>query len=132
MKKRKQFKLINNLKTAKVFMAVLLLIANASFAQSKTITGQVTMEGRRLFDIRRWRIADKVMNGPRYGNNKRTFLVSPPTFDENTSPDYSNIPNRSILRVIETMVFNPDKHYLWPIHPVELQTNTALTQNPNW
>ena len=93
---------------------------------------ELAMEGRRLFDIRRWRIADKVMNGPRYGNNKRTFLVSPPTFDENTSPDYSNIPNRSILRVIETMVFNPDKHYLWPIHPVELQTNTALTQNPNW
>lgn len=93
---------------------------------------ELAMEGRRLFDIRRWRIADKVMNGPRYGNSKTAFLVSPPTLDENSSPDYSNIPNKSILRVIETMVFDPNKHYLWPIHPVELQTNTALSQNPNW
>lgn len=59
---------------------------------------ELAMEGRRLFDIRRWRIAEKVMNGPRYGNSKTTFLVSPPTFDENTSPDYSNIPNRNILK----------------------------------
>lgn len=93
---------------------------------------ELAMEGRRLFDIRRWRIAEQVMNGPRYGNSKTELLVSPPTLDENTTPDYSNIPNRGILRVVETMVFNPNKHYLWPIHPVELQTNPSLTQNPNW
>ena len=93
---------------------------------------ELAMEGRRLFDIRRWRIVEAVMNGPRYGNSKTTFLVSPPEIDENTTPDYSNIPNKGILRVIETMVFNPERDYLWPIHPVELQTNTALTQNPNW
>jgi hypothetical protein len=93
---------------------------------------ELAMEGRRLFDIRRWKIAEKVMNGPRYGNSKTTFLVSPPSLDENTSPDYSNIPNKNILRIIETMVFDPAKHYLWPINPVELQTNPALTQNPNW
>lgn len=93
---------------------------------------ELAMEGRRLFDIRRWRIAEEVMNGPRYGNSKTQFLVAPPELDENTTPDYSGIPNRSILRVVETMVFSPDKHYLWPIHPVELQTNPALTQNPNW
>lgn len=90
------------------------------------------MEGRRLFDIRRWGIANKVMNGPRYGNSKTQFLVSPPALDENTSPDYSNIPNKQILRVIETMVFDPNKDKLWPIHPVELQTNNALVQNPGW
>jgi len=93
---------------------------------------ELAKEGRRLFDIRRWKIAEKVMNGPRYGNSKREFLVSPPSLDENSSPDYSNIPNKDILRVIETMVFDPNKHYLWPIHPVELQTNPSLTQNPNW
>ncbi len=93
---------------------------------------ELALEGRRLFDIRRWKIADEVMSGPRYGNSKTTFLVAPPTLDENTTPDYSNIPNKSILRVIETMVFDPNKHYLWPIHPVELQTNKALQQNPNW
>jgi starch-binding outer membrane protein, SusD/RagB family len=93
---------------------------------------ELAMEGRRLFDIRRWKIAEQVMNGPRYGNSKTTFLVAPPKLDENTTPDYSAIPNRNILRVVETMVFNPSKHYLWPIHPVELQTNPQLTQNPNW
>lgn len=93
---------------------------------------ELAMEGRRLFDIRRWKIAEKVMNGPRYGNSKTDFLVSPPSFDENTSPDYSNIPNKNILRIIETMVFDPSKHYLWPINPVELQTNPALIQNPKW
>jgi hypothetical protein len=93
---------------------------------------ELALEGRRLFDIRRWKIAEEVMNGPRYGNSKTTLLVSPPTLDENTTPDYSSIPNKGILRVIETMVFNPQRDYLWPIHPVELQTNTALIQNPNW
>src|SRR5690606_7009508 len=93
---------------------------------------ELAMEGRRLFDIRRWGIAEEVMNGPRYGNSKTAKLVAPPSLDENTTPDYTASPNRNILRVVETMVFDPDKHYLWPIHPVELQTNTALVQNPNW
>ena len=93
---------------------------------------ELAMEGRRLFDIRRWHIAEKVMNGPRYGNSKTQFLVSPPSFDENTSPDYSNIPNKNIMRVVETMVFKPNRDYLWPINPVELQANQKLVQNPNW
>jgi len=93
---------------------------------------ELAMEGRRLFDLRRWHIAEKVMNGPRYGNSKREFLASPPSFDENTSPDYSNISNKNIMRVVETMVFNPNRDYLWPINPVELQANQKLVQNPNW
>ncbi len=93
---------------------------------------ELAMEGRRLFDIRRWHIAEKVMNGSRYGNSKTQFLVSPPSFDENTSPDYSNISNKNIMRVVETMVFNSNRDYLWPINPVELQANQQLVQNPNW
>jgi hypothetical protein len=93
---------------------------------------ELTMEGRRLIDIRRWRIAEQVMNGPRYGNSKTEFLVAPPALDENTTPDYSGIPNKDIMRIVETMVFDPNKHYLWPIHPVELQTNKELVQNPGW
>lgn len=93
---------------------------------------ELAMEGRRLFDIRRWKIAEKVMNGPRYGNSKTAFLATAPVLDENSTPDYSAISNRSILRVIETMVFDAQKHYLWPINPVELQTNPELVQNPNW
>lgn len=93
---------------------------------------ELAMEGRRLFDIRRWGIAEKVMSGPRYGNSKTTYLTTAPSIDENTTPDYSNIPNKDILRIIETMTFNPNRDYLWPIHPVELQANQKLVQNPNW
>jgi hypothetical protein len=93
---------------------------------------ELAMEGRRLIDIRRWRIAEKVMNGPRYGNSKTKYLATPPSLDENSSPDYSAIANKDILRVVETMVFKPNQHYLWPIHPVELQSNTKLVQNPGW
>lgn len=93
---------------------------------------ELTVEGRRLIDIRRWGIAEEVMNGPRYGNSKTELLVAPPSIDENTTPDYSGIANKDIMRIVETMVFNPNKHYFWPINPVELQTNSALTQNPEW
>jgi hypothetical protein len=93
---------------------------------------ELAMEGRRLFDIRRWKIAEQVMNGPRYGNSKVAYLSTPPRLDENSTPDYSAIPNKNILRVVENMVFDSQKHYLWPIHPVELQTNPSLVQNPKW
>lgn len=93
---------------------------------------ELAVEGRRLFDIRRWRIAEDVMSGPRYGNSKTDLLVEPPVLDENSTPDYSNIPNKNILRVIETMTFDPARDYLWPIDPVELETNPMLEQNPRW
>jgi hypothetical protein len=93
---------------------------------------ELANEGHRLIDIRRWRIAEEVMNGPRYGNSKTAWLQDAPELDENTIPDYSGIPNNNILRVVETMVFNPNRDYLWPIYPVEIETNPALTQNPNW
>lgn len=93
---------------------------------------ELAMEGRRMIDLRRWRIAEKALTGPRYGASKRELLVSPPAFDENSIPDYSGIPNKNILRVVETVVFRPEKDYLWPINPVEIETNKELVQNPNW
>jgi hypothetical protein len=93
---------------------------------------ELVMEGRRMIDLRRWRIAEKALNGPRYGNSKRFLLAIPPVLDENSIPDYSGIPNNNILRVLETVVFRPEKDYLWPINPVELETNTQMGQNPNW
>jgi hypothetical protein len=93
---------------------------------------ELAMEGRRMIDLRRWRIAEKALNGPRYGNSKIAFLSIPPVLDENSIPDYSAIPNKNILRVVETVVFRPEKDYLWPINPVELETNLLMVQNPNW
>jgi len=34
--------------------------------------------------------------------------------------------------MIETRAFDPDRDYLWPIPRIELETNSALTQNPGY
>jgi hypothetical protein len=94
---------------------------------------ELANEGQRLFDIRRWRIAEKVMVGPRYGRSRTTWLASAPKLDENTTPDYSHVANASVMRVVENMVFNPDRDYLWPIPNTEIQTTKGVvTQNKNW
>lgn len=94
---------------------------------------ELANEGLRLFDIRRWKIAEKVMKGPRYGRSRTTWLTSAPTLDENSTPDYSSVSNASIMRVIENMVFNPQRDYLWPVPNIEVQTTKGLVkQNDNW
>lgn len=67
-------------------------------------------EGKRLFDIRRLRIAEKVMIQPVYGqlmNGEHVF--------------------------IETRSFNPEKDYLWAIPLTEIDLSKgALEQNPGY
>ncbi len=72
------------------------------------------MEGLRIFDIRRWKIAEDVLNGYAHGAK---FGVS-------------SIDN-GYLRV-NLRNFDPDKHYLWPVPRDERLINTNLSQNPNW
>ena len=62
-------------------------------------------EGLYLMDIRRWKIADVVNNGPIY--------------------NYQGIE-------IEKRAFNKDRDYLWPVPEVEMQENANLEQNPGW
>ncbi len=75
---------------------------------------EFAMEGLRIDDIRRWKIAETVLNGwahgARYGD---------PSIDN------------GYLRV-QLRVFNTNKHYLWPIPASELLLNKNLTQNPNY
>lgn len=91
-------------------------------------------EGLRLFDIRRWRIAENVLNGPLYGRPPRGLLSAAPTIDENGVPDYSNVPNREEMRVVEVRKFNKEENrdYLWPIPQREITANPALIQNPGY
>ncbi|MBI0398564.1 MAG: RagB/SusD family nutrient uptake outer membrane protein [Cytophagales bacterium] len=97
---------------------------------------ELGMEGFRYFDIRRWRIAEDVIPGPvrgrvnRYGEGG--WLNSAPMIDEMGTPSYDNISNASEMVVVETRAFNPERDYLWPIPRIELETNTALTQNPGY
>lgn len=93
-------------------------------------------EGLRLFDIRRWRLAEIIMNGKIYGRPKikgtSCWMNEPPVIDQWGTPDYDNISNKDELRVLDTRVFDKSKHYLWPIPKLELDTNRELKQNPNW
>lgn len=75
---------------------------------------ELGMEGLRIFDIRRWRIAEDVLNGWAHGAK----------FDP-ASPDDGYI--RANQRN-----FDPGKHYLWPIPRDERLINGNLSQNPGW
>ncbi|PWB26011.1 RagB/SusD family nutrient uptake outer membrane protein [Flavobacterium sp. HTF] len=72
------------------------------------------MEGLRIFDIRRWKIAENVLNGYAHGAK---FGIS------SIDNGYLRVNLRS---------FDPEKHYLWPIPRDERLINTNLSQNPNW
>ena len=89
-------------------------------------------EGLRWSDIRRWGIAENVMNEVLYGRPPKDYLHSAPKIDENGTPDYSTVSNKNDMRVIELRSFNKDRDYVLPIPRIEIETNTALKQNPNY
>ncbi|WP_339811412.1 RagB/SusD family nutrient uptake outer membrane protein [Zunongwangia profunda] len=70
--------------------------------------------GHRFFDIRRWKIAEDVLEGWTHGIKT----------DESTADD-------GYIRV-SLRTFDPSRHYLWPIPQSERDINNNLTQNPNW
>jgi len=98
-------------------------------------------EGQRLSDIRRWKIADKVMNGFLLGRMQKSYPTKAPVIDKWGVPDYAaagipiasdvNDPNVS-MRTVDLRKFDAKKDYLWPIPYIERKTNPALTQNPGW
>lgn len=102
---------------------------------------ELSGEGQRLSDIRRWKIAEKVMNGFLLGRMQKSYPTKAPVIDKWGIPDYVaagipiasdiNHPNTS-MRTVDKRVFNPNKDYLWPIPYIERKTNPSLTQNPNW
>lgn len=75
------------------------------------------LEDNRLFDIRRWKIAETVMPGPAYGilNN----------YDPSRG-DYG----KHVL--VETRYFNVNRDYLWAIPQNEVDLDKSLVQNPGW
>ncbi|WEK35515.1 MAG: RagB/SusD family nutrient uptake outer membrane protein [Candidatus Pseudobacter hemicellulosilyticus] len=105
---------------------------------------EFAFEGLRYDDIIRWKIAEIVMNRPNYGlptsvanckklvTDKLWFFGGTPTIDENGCPDFSTMANISRYRVLSQRVFDPTKHYLWPLPSTELNVNPKLTNNPNY
>ncbi len=72
-------------------------------------------ENARYFDVRRWKIADEVLDGPFHGMDINA---------RNEADFYNRV-------VFETRVFRP-QDYLWPIPQDELNANPSLIQNPGW
>ena len=68
-------------------------------------------EGLRYYDILRWRIAEKVLNKE---------IVS------------YEIPGVLPLKIIETRVFNPNKHYVWPLPQSAIDKAKNLVQHSEW
>lgn len=93
---------------------------------------EFVLEGLRLFDVRRWGIAEEVMSGPLYGRIRNAYLANAPLIDENGTPHYDNVTNRADMRVIEIKNFNPNRDYLWPIPNIDILTNEELVQNPGY
>ncbi|TWR26660.1 RagB/SusD family nutrient uptake outer membrane protein [Mucilaginibacter achroorhodeus] len=75
---------------------------------------EFALEGLRVFDIRRWKIAENVLNGWAHGAKYGA----------------AGIDNGYIRANLRT--FDKNKNYLWPIPRDERAINPNLTQNPGW
>lgn len=96
-------------------------------------------EGLRLFDIRRWKIAENVMSLPVLGRMKKSYPSIAPRVDEHGTSHYDNIPIAGQgesadfkMRVVEIRTFDKNRDYLWPIPYVEMDTNSEMVQNPGY
>jgi hypothetical protein len=90
-------------------------------------------EGLRLFDIRRWRIADEVMDGTFVGRPRGAYATipnAPDIGDATGHPDYMGM--LDLYRNVEPRSFNPDKDYLWAIPQEEIDVNDEISQNPGY
>jgi hypothetical protein len=77
---------------------------------------ELALEEHRLFDIRRWKIAEQVMNGTVYG------ILN--YFDPSRSDYGTNV-------VVETR-FLTQKRIFVPIPQREMNSNKNMVPNPNW
>jgi hypothetical protein len=76
---------------------------------------ELAMEGKRFWDLRRWKTADLELNQPVKGWN----------VTGSTTIDYYQVVTSEILEFTT-------KEYLWPIKQQSLRVNPNLVQNPFW
>lgn len=80
---------------------------------------ELTFEGHRVVDIRRWRIGEQVMTDA-YGYSDTDAKKSPPVYTP---------------KLAQRRNFNPVKDYLWPIPQTEIDANPDISpgnQNPGY
>lgn len=74
---------------------------------------ELAAEGLRIFDLRRWKTAEDVLDGPVHG------------------APYGE-PTDEVGLILTERNFDPSAHYLWPIPQGELDLNENLEQNPGY
>lgn len=80
-------------------------------------------EALRYFDIIRWRIAEVVLNKSIKSMNLENWVDRP--LDANGN-------NRLIIKPVQTRLFDPSKHYVWPIPQDAIDRATNLEQHSAW
>ena len=78
-------------------------------------SNELAFEGKRFWDVRRWKTADQVYNQ----------LVKGWNVEGVTPIDYYNVVTYEILKFTT-------KEYFWPLKEQTLRVNTNLIQNPFW
>lgn len=98
----------------------------------------------RYNDIIRWKLAEKVLNKPRYGMLDviplREKVVKPglwffpetPPIDEDGVADFKPMYDKGLVRLLIERSFDASKHYLWPIPSSEIIINENMKQNPGY
>ena len=100
-------------------------------------------ERLRLFDIVRWRISEKVLNGYEWGfaYNKKAelqkigsdFISFTPKIDEDGNPIMDGLSAFPAAYTFNERHFYADKCYLWPIPTNDvLVTDSRISQNPGY
>ncbi|WP_200978268.1 RagB/SusD family nutrient uptake outer membrane protein [Echinicola sp. 20G] len=90
-------------------------------------------DGLRWYDIRRWGIADQVMNGVIYLNRNGNAWSSNVVvdIDENHTPVYDQAEAINYFTTQE-VVYQINKDEVWPVPQQEIDINPNLTQNPGY
>lgn len=97
----------------------------------------------RYNDIIRWKLAEKVINIPRYGlldveplkaivAQGLWFFPETPPIDEDGVADFKPMHDKGLVRLLIGRSFDPAKHYLWPIPTSEIIINENMKQNPGY
>ena len=94
---------------------------------------ELANDGLRWYDLRRWGIANDVMNGFLYLNRDakpwtKDVLTG---FDESYTPIYNHSEAIKYFTTQE-VVFKPNKDELWPVPKSEMDANKNLEQNPGY
>ncbi len=76
---------------------------------------ELSFEGKRFWDLRRWRIAHEVVPG----------LIQSWNINANDEAEYW------IVNTIDNISYR-NRDYLWPIKDYAIRVNGNLVQNPNW